>query len=125
MGVDEKTEAVAVADFVKTGQTVQFHVRDADTASEDLQLLLESQKVTAPAAGGLLVSCNGRGTSLFDRPCHDVSAAAEAMPHTPLAGFFAAGEFGRVGGRNFIHGHTASFALLRSAEGQTPPASVA
>jgi small ligand-binding sensory domain FIST len=35
------------------------------------------------------------------------------MPDTPVAGFFAAGELGPVGGRNFIHGHTASFALFR------------
>ena len=41
------------------------------------------------------------------------TAARSAMPKTPVAGFFAAGELGPVGGRNFIHGHTASFALFR------------
>ena len=30
-----------------------------------------------------------------------------------LAGFFAAGEFGPVGDRSFLHGHTASMVLLR------------
>jgi small ligand-binding sensory domain FIST len=35
------------------------------------------------------------------------------MPATPVAGFFANGEIGPVGGKNFIHGHTASFALFR------------
>jgi small ligand-binding sensory domain FIST len=33
----------------------------------------------------------------------------------PAAGMFCAGEFGAVGGRNFVHGFTASIALLRQA----------
>ena len=118
MGVDNDSGTVAVSDYVRVGQTVQFHVRDAATATEDLNLLL-AQAMTErpePAAGGLLFSCNGRGTRLFPEPCHDVSAASKAMPHTPLAGFFASGELGPVGNRNFIHGHTASFALFRPSQ---------
>ena len=34
-----------------------------------------------------------------------------------MAGFFAAGELGPVGGRNFVHGFTASVALLRDRSG--------
>jgi small ligand-binding sensory domain FIST len=113
VGVDEENGSVAVADYVRTGQTVQYHVRDAATADEDLVMLLESQALADPAAGGLLCSCNGRGTRLFDESCHDIRAAQRAMPQTPLAGFFAAGEFGPVGGKNFLHGHTASLALFR------------
>jgi small ligand-binding sensory domain FIST len=114
MGVDQESGALAVTDFVKTGQTVQFHVRDAGTATEDLTLLLDGQTgAGAPAAGGLLFSCNGRGTRMFDQPCHDVGLARKVMPQTPVAGFFAAGELGPVGGKNFVHGHTASFALFR------------
>jgi small ligand-binding sensory domain FIST len=36
---------------------------------------------------------------------------SEAGP-VPLAGFFAAGELGPVGGQNFIHGFTASVVLF-------------
>jgi small ligand-binding sensory domain FIST len=115
VGVDDQSGAIALADYVKTGQTVQFHVRDAQTADEDLSLLLAPQSMAEPAAGGLLFSCNGRGTRLFDRPCHDIAAAQKAMPKTPMAGFFAAGELGPIGGKNFIHGHTASLALFRPA----------
>jgi small ligand-binding sensory domain FIST len=116
IGVDQETGALAVTDYVRTGQTVQFHVRDAATASEDLAAMLEAQSA-APnrPAGGLLFSCNGRGSRMFRQACHDVGAARRAMPQTPLAGFFAAGELGPVGGKNFIHGHTASFALFRPA----------
>jgi len=122
MGVDEDSGAVAVAEYVKTGQTVQFHVRDAATADEDLSLLLEAQKIGEAAAGGLLFSCNGRGTRMFPEAGHDITAAARGMPDTPIAGFFAAGELGPVGGRNFIHGHTASFALFRPRGKDAGPA---
>jgi small ligand-binding sensory domain FIST len=67
------------------------------------------------AQGALLFSCNGRGTRMFECACHDVGVWHEVMAKAPAAGFFAAGEFGPVGGRNFIHGHTASFALFREA----------
>jgi small ligand-binding sensory domain FIST len=118
MGVDQTSGSIAVTDYVRVGQTIQFHVRDAATATDDLDQLLRFQRAPSrpPAAGALLFSCNGRGTRLFDSGCHDISAARAAMPDTPIAGFFAAGEFGPVGGKNFVHGHTASFALLRPRE---------
>jgi small ligand-binding sensory domain FIST len=114
-GVDEQSGALAAADYVRVGQTVQFHVRDADSADEDLRLMLESAAKAGAPAGGLLFSCNGRGTRMFDQPNHDINVAQSLLPKTPMAGFFAAGEIGPVGGKNFIHGHTASFALLRPA----------
>jgi len=41
---------------------VQFHVRDAATAAEDLQLLLDSQVLNpVQPFAALLFSCNGRG----------------------------------------------------------------
>ena len=118
MGVDENSGAIAVAGEVRIGQTVQFHVRDAASADEDLRLLLESQNAKGPVAGGLLFSCNGRGTRRFDRPSHDIGVARQLIPGLSAAGFFAAGELGPVGGQNFIHGHTASFALFRDPLGK-------
>ncbi|HSU69268.1 MAG TPA: FIST N-terminal domain-containing protein [Tepidisphaeraceae bacterium] len=114
VGVDQDSGAVAMADYIRTGQTVQFHVRDAKTADEDLRMMLETQQTQGPAAGALLFSCNGRGTNLFEDPCHDIGVARKLMPQTPAAGFFAAGELGPVGGKNFVHGHTASMALFRA-----------
>jgi small ligand-binding sensory domain FIST len=113
MGVDNDAGSISVGDYVRTGQTVQFHVRDAATATEDLGLMLAPERLTPPPAGGLLFSCNGRGCRLFDSPSHDIAAANRAMPNVPIAGFFAAGELGPVSNKNFIHGHTASFALFR------------
>jgi small ligand-binding sensory domain FIST len=115
IGIDEQQGAIAVGDYVKVGQTVQFQVRDADSADEDLSTMLEVTQVDRPlpAAAALLFSCNGRGSRLFESPNHDIATAQQRLPRTPIAGFFAAGELGPVGGRNFLHGHTASFALLR------------
>jgi small ligand-binding sensory domain FIST len=111
MGIDEETGAISVTDYVRVGQTVQFQVRDAESASEDIRLLLEPAREVSPA-GGLLFSCNGRGTNMFAEPDHDITVARQVLPAIPMAGFFAAGEIGAVGGRNFVHGHTASFALF-------------
>ncbi|MGA2496749.1 MAG: FIST N-terminal domain-containing protein [Tepidisphaeraceae bacterium] len=113
MRVNRSNGAIAITDYVRTGQTVQFHVRDAITADEDMTGLLLPQR-QRPPAGGLLFSCNGRGSRMFEQPSHDIATSQKVLPQTPVAGFFAAGEFGPVGGRNFIHGHTASFAFFRA-----------
>jgi small ligand-binding sensory domain FIST len=36
----------------------------------------------------------------------------ERFGNIPVAGFFAQGEIGPVGGRNFLHAYTASVALF-------------
>jgi small ligand-binding sensory domain FIST len=104
---------IAVGDLVRVGQTVQFHVRDASTADEDLNQRLARASETGPAAAGaLLFTCNGRGSRLFPGPDHDVGVLRERLGPIPAAGFFAMGEVGPVGGRNFVHGFTASVVLF-------------
>src|SRR3989338_3200021 len=44
IGLDQNTGSGAIADYVKPGQTVQFHVRDAVSATEDLNELLTLQQ---------------------------------------------------------------------------------
>ena len=44
MGVDPQSGAGAVGDHMQVGQTVQFHLRDAKTANEDLHELLKQYK---------------------------------------------------------------------------------
>ncbi|MGH9363065.1 MAG: FIST signal transduction protein, partial [Thermoanaerobaculia bacterium] len=113
VGIDPAQGAVAITDHVRAGQTVQFHLRDAETASEDLDhLLQEAHRSGSKPRGALLFSCNGRGRYLFSRPDHDAGAVRRELGQIPLAGFFAAGELGPVGGRNFLHGFTASLALF-------------
>jgi small ligand-binding sensory domain FIST len=111
IGMDREKGAIAVGDRVRVGQTVQFHVRDADSADEDLRLMLAA--TGRGSRGALLFSCNGRGTRLFGQPDHDAKAVYQALGDIPLAGFFAQGELGPVGGQNFIHGFTASLVLFQ------------
>jgi small ligand-binding sensory domain FIST len=114
VGADQTTGAVAIGDVVQEGQTVQFQLRDAQSASEDLNLLLASDRAAHrhPPLGALMFSCCGRGHGLFGRPNHDAAAVTEWLGPIPIAGFFAQGEIGPVGGRNFLHGYTASMALF-------------
>ncbi len=113
IGADPQSGAIAIGDYVRVGQTVQFHLRDAETADEDLRgMLAATQPRTTHAGGALMFTCNGRGTRLFGTPDHDALAVAQAWGGLPLAGFFAQGELGPIGGKNFVHGFTASIALF-------------
>jgi small ligand-binding sensory domain FIST len=114
LGVDPKTGAMAVGDRLAVGETVRFHVRDAATADEELRSLLElaSTELGGPAAGALLFTCNGRGSRMFGTPNHDAGLVSSILGGAPLAGLFCAGELGPVGGRNFLHGFSASIAIF-------------
>jgi small ligand-binding sensory domain FIST len=114
VGVDQRTGALAVGDRIEVGESIQFHVRDAATADEDLRALLELE-AAEPADGALLFTCNGRGSRLFPVFDHDASLISERLGGLPLAGFNCAGEIGPVGGKNFLHGFTASVALFVDA----------
>jgi small ligand-binding sensory domain FIST len=114
IGLERESGALAITDHVRIGQTVQFHVRDADTADEDVRSLLETDRRSQSRrpAGALLFTCNGRGTRLFSQPHHDARVIRSEVGPVPLAGFFAQGELGPVGGKNFIHGFTASIVIF-------------
>lgn len=140
LSVDRDSEAIAVGDLMRIGQTVQLHVRDAETAHEDLEMLLDKQRLHDPATGALLFTCNGRGRRMFSTSDHDAGAIARAfvrarpgeqgakggatlpggIPTMPVAGFFAGGEIGPLGDEVFVHGHTASAAFFRPVPPNVP-----
>ena len=109
---------IAVGAQPRTGQTIQFHRRDAATATEDLVAsLTEARRRLGDSTvyGGVLCVCNGRGQRLFGKPDHDAGLIQEMLGPLPIAGFFGNGELGPVGGKNFLHGYTASLALFVKA----------
>jgi small ligand-binding sensory domain FIST len=79
-----------------------------------MRQLLAAARDNAPAAtqAALLFTCNGRGLQLFPEPHHDARLLRAYFGEIPLAGFFAAGELGPIGGSNFMHGFTASTVLF-------------
>ncbi|GAA3094445.1 FIST signal transduction protein [Streptosporangium carneum] len=109
LGIDPEREAVAIGDVVEIGRTVRFQVRDAATADEDLYELLDAHREEFGGGdGALLFSCNGRGSAMFGSADHDAVAVRDTLGPIGVAGFFAAGEVGPVGGHNHVHGFTAS-----------------
>ncbi|BEV35624.1 FIST N-terminal domain-containing protein [Synechococcus sp. M16CYN] len=117
IGVDPINGAVAVAERMRAGQNVQFHLREAE-ASRQGALALLTQRMTeaaAPITFGLLMACFGRGQGLFGTPNGDINLARSLMPNLPVAGVFCNGEIGPVAGTTHLHGYTACWGLLRHA----------
>lgn len=108
MGADQATGAIAIGAEVEVGTTLQFHVRDASTASDDLISMLQGER----AAAALAFTCNGRGEHLFGRSGHDAELIHELTGSSATSGMFCAGEFGPVRAENHLHGFTASTLLF-------------
>lgn len=116
LGADPQVGALAVGALPRIGQTVQFQLRDSKSAHEDLVAACQRIKPeTRGSIAALLFSCAGRGKGLFSRADHDAGTLAETLGDLPLAGFFGNGEIGPVGGKAFLHGYTASAAILCTA----------
>ncbi len=110
LGADKATRSLAIGDEAPLGAVVQFQVRDATTASEDLHALHAD---SSGAKGALVFTCNGRGTYLFGEPHHDAAMVHDLTDGAALSGMFCAGEIGPVNGTNHLHGFTASTLLFR------------
>ena len=119
MGAERETGAIYVGTLLREGQTVQFHLRDAGTATADLRSMLNlyyAEHDLYQAEGALLFSCLGRGVGLFGRPNHDSDLFHEVVGPVPLGGFFCNGEIGQVAGTTYVHGYTSSFGIFRPAK---------
>lgn len=112
LGGNERLGAVIVDEPVELGTVVQFQVRDGRSAGDELRMLLAGHSAE-PADAALMFPATDRGRQLFGEPDHDAEAITDIFGPIPTAGFFAAGEFGPVGGRNFLHTLSTSIALLR------------
>jgi small ligand-binding sensory domain FIST len=115
VGADQGSGALAVAERVRVGQTVQFQIRDAEASREDLGAMLD--EVAARLGGrrpafGCYFNCAGRGRGLFGVPDHDVTLIRERLGEFPLIGFFGNGEFAPIGRQNFFHNYTGALVVF-------------
>jgi small ligand-binding sensory domain FIST len=115
VGVDQSSGAVAVAERVRVGQTLQFQIRDAEASREDLRAMLDELAGRLGGrrpAFGCYFDCAGRGCGLFGVPDHDVTLIREKLGEFPLIGFFGNGEFAPIGRRNFFHNYTGALVVF-------------
>ena len=110
--LDRSSGALALNDRVSLGQIVQFLVHDAEVADEDLHRRLRKELAGGKASSALLFTCNRRGSRLFAQPHHDARVLNAEAGNIPVAGFFAEGEIGPVGGQNWCRSYTASVTLF-------------
>jgi small ligand-binding sensory domain FIST len=113
LGADPQTGAVAIGARARTGQTLQYQLRDKITAHADLvELAASNNEECGEPFASLVFSCNGRGQRFFGVPDHDASTLAEILGPVPSAGFFCNGEIGPIGNASYLHGYTASVAIF-------------
>jgi small ligand-binding sensory domain FIST len=118
LGADRSSGALAVAERVRVGQTLQFQIRDAQASRQDLGEMLDelSERLRGRRpAFGCYFNCAGRGRGLFGVPDHDVSLIRERLGEFPLVGFFGNGEFAPIGRRNFFHNYTGALVVFPEA----------
>ena len=117
LGADPQTGVVAIGARARTGQTLQYQLRDKITAHQDLVEIatLNGLEGCEPFAS-LVFSCNGRGQGFFGVPNHDAATLADIFGPVASAGFFCNGEIGPIGNASYLHGYTASVALFCKGE---------
>ena len=115
VGANPDAGQLAVGQMLREGQLVQFHLRDAQTSTENLSNMLDEYRSTpfGPETGALMFSCLGRGKYLYEAPAHDTDLFREKIGALPLTGFFCNGEIGPVSGSTFLHGYTSSFGIFK------------
>ena len=113
LGLDPDSGALWIGSRISPNAVVQFHLRDGQAASDELEerLALSLAGDLAPSAA-LLFACVGRGRNMFGVSGHD-SGTLRRMIDIPVSGMFSAGEIAPVQGATFVHGYSSVFGLIR------------
>lgn len=98
-GEDRSNGALALAGEVSLGSTVQFQIRDAISAEEQLRFALSG----SVGSSALVFAGADRGMRLFEGPDHDAEAVSSMLGTRCIAGMFGAAEFAPVGGVSTVH----------------------
>ncbi|MDT8387265.1 MAG: FIST N-terminal domain-containing protein [Thiogranum sp.] len=109
-GVDTQGRRIAIAEMLHPGQQIQFCRRDAETARQDMQSMLDSLKKRLPGTprAGLYFTCLGRGEALFGEASGELKMIRESLGDFPLIGFQANGE---ISGQR-LYGYTGVLTLF-------------
>ena len=97
VGMDASTGVLAIGELLKEGQLVQFHLRDAETSSEDLTAVLERYAMDNrenQVHGALLFSCLGRGNTCTAVPTTTPTSSMRNWGRCPWAVSSAMGRSG-------------------------------
>ena len=114
LGVDQDTGSFTLSHPVRAGMTMQFYVRDAVGASQDLSMCLDAEQLREPVVAALLLTCSSRGSSLFGAANHDAEKISRRLAGPPIAGCSCAGEFAIREHRTYVHCHAASAVMFRA-----------
>jgi small ligand-binding sensory domain FIST len=120
LGLDPEGGALWIGARVAPAAIVQFHLRDGEAASQELEDRLSASLADhPPPAAALLFACAGRGRNMFGVSGHD-SGTLRRMIDIPVAGMFSAGEIAPIQGATFVHGYSSAFGLIRSRTAGEP-----
>ena len=110
VGIDPENELLAIGDMVIDGDPIMFCKRDNQTATDDMQRMLEKLKgrLDGPIKGGVFVSCLGRGPNMFGSDSAEVEMIQDVLGDFPLVGFYANGEISH----NRLYGFTGVLTLF-------------
>jgi small ligand-binding sensory domain FIST len=110
IGIDPEQQAIAIGEYLRTGDMLQFCRRDLNTAQDDLRRMLQDLKRRAGGTpkGGVYYSCLGRGQHLFGDNSEELRAIQQELGDFPLVGFFANGEISH----HRLYGYTGVLTLF-------------
>lgn len=94
IGIDAHGNRIAIGEMLHPGQQIQFCRRDANSARQDMQAMLDGLKKRLPGTprAGLYFSCLGRGEALFGEDSGELKMIRATLGDFPLIGFYANGE---------------------------------
>ena len=110
VGADPEHSVFAINDYPIEGNEIVFCRRNAQTAIDDMQQMLDniSRRLKQKPRGGIYVSCLGRGREQFGQNSEEIKMIQNTLGEFPLTGFFANGEIHH----NKLYGYTGVLTLF-------------
>lgn len=105
---------------IRPGRLVRFHLRDAQSATEDLELALDAAQLGPRPLAALATVSTARGSGLFGSPSHDAARIFRRLGPLPLVGCYTQGEFAPGRLASHPHGHSVSAALIHAGRDEPP-----